>query len=140
MLTKVYVFLGAKLKLIFEKVDVPFFPVFVLAFKLCRQIKRHAPQYRDSIYHKSGTTVDVLPKDVHEYLKFADWAYDHFSLRCYPSLAAALKSHGYQLLRQDKTEAPGHPCHYIAVNHDKMEVLVSIRGTNNIGDALVSSE
>ena len=66
------------------------------------------------------------------YLEFSDLAY----LESEIALIKKLRVMDYLLIRHDVATEPGRVGHFIAVNHDKKEVVIAIKGTSSFSDIL----
>ena len=70
--------------------------------------------------------------DLSLYLEMSDLAYQ----TSLTELIDQLHPLGYQLIRQDLATEPGRVGHFIAVNYEKMNVVIAIKGTSSVGDVL----
>ncbi len=118
------------------KDDMPQFKLyccFMSMIHLMNEIDAKDPNWRESYFSKDGVDVtegelDILAK----YLDLAEWSY----LQSQLGVEKLLRPLGYKLLRFDNATEPGRVGHFIAVHHDRKEVVVSIKGTSTLSDVL----
>lgn len=103
---------------------------FMTMIHLMNELDANHPDFRENYFAKEGKDVDEQELEtLTKYLDFAEWAYD-------PDLTSVkqkLKSMGYQLVRHDANVEVGY---YIAVHHEKKQVVLAIKGTASIRNVL----
>ena len=103
---------------------------FMSMIHLMNKLEANHPDFRENYFAKDGKDVEEQELEtLTKYLDFSEWAYN-LDLS---SLQQKLKSVGYQLVRHD-TDRVGH---YIAVHHEKKQVVLAIKGTPSISDVLM---
>jgi hypothetical protein len=107
---------------------------FMSMFHLTNELDANHPDFRENYFAKEGKDVDEQELEtLTKYLDFAEWAYD-------PDLTSVqqkLKSMGYQLVRHDTDVEPGRVGHYIAVHHDKKQVVFAVKGTSTVSSDIL---
>ena len=119
-----------------ESFELPWFKLYAsfLAYvHLKEELEALHPEHRNSRYKAEGSIPDVAElQELEQYCQFARWAY----LQSYLELLAQLKTRGYELIRRDTSTEPGRVGHFIAVNHESKNVVISIKGTNTLADVV----
>ena len=119
-----------------ESFELPWFKLYAsfLAYvHLKEELEALHPEHRNSRYKAEGSIPDVAElQELEQYCQFARWAY----LQSYLELLAQLKTRGYELIRRDTSTEPGRVGHFIAVNHESKNVIISIKGTNTLADVV----
>jgi len=116
--------------------DMPQFKLyccFMSMIRLMNAIDAYDPEWRESYFSKDGKDVaeeelEILAK----YLDLAEWSY----LGSQIGVEKLLRPLGYKMIRFDNATEPGRVGHYIAVHHQKKEVVISIKGTSTLSDVL----
>lgn len=119
---------------------------FVATLHSMDQIVKLYPDYREKYFSHFGKAPDATEEELEElveYLEYADIAYNP-SYQEVQSLLRRVRIHGgigtssggYKLIRHDPATEPGRVGHYIAVHHGKKQILIAIKGTSTISDAL----
>ena len=115
---------------------------FLAVVRLWQELRTNYPHFREEQYHDyeanradgiPGRTVDAQQDDLQNlftYMEYSDWAY----LEDYNDLRRRLKTHSFDLLRQDLATEPGRVGHYIALNYERKVVLIGIKGTSHVSD------
>lgn len=83
--------------------------------------------------HRTAASISVLSPQLGvlaKYLDLAEWAY----LESQIGVEKLLLPLGYKLLRFDNATEPGRVGHFIAVHHERMQVVVAIKGTSTLSD------
>jgi len=106
---------------------------FLSMIHLMNEFDSHEPSFRESFFSQGGQ--DVTESDLEplgKYLDLAHWAYRESLLE----VTDLIRPLGYKLIRFDSEPEPGRVGHFVAVNHSKKEVVISIKGTNSLSDVL----
>jgi len=116
--------------------DMPQYKIYVCVISLLHLLTElyHAyPDWRDKEMRDEGDLVSKKElQHLELYLDFADLAYEESPTE----LIIKLRTTGYQLIRHDVATEPGRVGHFMAVNHDKKEVVLAIKGTSSVSDVL----
>jgi hypothetical protein len=67
-------------------------------------------------------------------MEYAEAAYYHMANE--ETIENWLKERGWQLLVTSLENRPHYPVHYVAVNTNRKELLLAVRGTESISDAV----
>jgi len=123
--------------------DMPYFKLyccFMSMIDLMNEMCLNYPEFREKQFADGSNersveiTEDDL-KDLLPYLDFADWAY----LDCLIDVQLKIHPLGYQLIRFDVVTEPGRAGHFIAVHHDKKEIVIAVKGTSTFSDILTDA-
>jgi hypothetical protein len=116
--------------------DMPYYKLyccFMSMVHLMNEIDANDPNWRESYFARDGADVgEAELETLLKYLELAQWAYN-------PSLTEVqklLRPLGYKLIRHDPATEPGRVGHFIAVHHDKKQVVLAIKGTSSLSDVL----
>lgn len=116
--------------------DLPWYKLnasFLSLLHLNTEIRLNHPGHRDQNYSDSGQPIsDQELRFLAENLDYADWAYDKSKV----PLRTLLAEKDFDLLRQDLVTEPGKVAHFIAVHYDRKQVLIALKGTSTLSDAL----
>lgn len=122
--------------------DLPWFKVhacFLAFLHLQTELEVAHPQHKNDRYRSSHGSHAAKPyqdnKEIQEmlhYCQLAKWAYG----KQYLELHANLKAVGYALVRHDIATEPGRVGHFVAVQHDRKLLVIAIKGTSTLSDAL----
>ena len=116
--------------------DMPQYKLYVCLVSflhLLSELYVARPAWRDNDYREEGEGVDVEDlKNLAFYLELANDAYEESNT----TLITKLRPMGYDLIRHDVATEPGRIGHFIAVSHERKEVVISMKGTSSLADVL----
>jgi len=128
--------------------DIPLSPrlkVYVCFFSLMHlltELYLSEPEWHDDMMRSEGSSVVTTTKNKKDeletlmlYLEMADLAYNESSVEVMRQLKD-FGGGGYDLLRHDVATEPGRVGHFIAVHHQRKQVVISIKGTSSLSDVL----
>lgn len=116
--------------------DIPQYKLyccFISMIHLMNEIDAKDPDWRENYFSKDGIDVSEEELDIlAKYLDLAQWSY----LTSQLAVEKLLRPLGYKLIRFDNATEPGRVGHFIAVHHQRKEVVISIKGTSTLADVL----